>query len=227
MPPGSRAAPVAAFRSYDERSRGIDTTCYCRRQRSLPSRSDAPDRRPLRRRLHRPAHRPPAGGAAADHGQGRRLRARARRRGRLQAAELDDAADRDRGGRTARSSCARSRARTGSRSRSARCSSDVTHAMDFDADRLEKAGVEADLQVALADAPGLVRRGLPARAARVADRHRPGRPHVPRRGRRLDRGRDQADRDDRRRRAALAATWSGSGSTRRWRRAAACSPRRS
>ena len=45
---------------------------------------------------------------------------------------------------------------------------DVTHAMDFDADRLEKAGVEADLQVALADAPGwcgegfrLVRREWP------------------------------------------------------------------
>ena len=31
--------------------------------------------------------------------------------------------------------------------------SDVTHAMDFDADRLSKDGVEADLQVALADAP--------------------------------------------------------------------------
>jgi endonuclease len=31
--------------------------------------------------------------------------------------------------------------------------SDVTHAMDFDADRLSKEGVEADLQVALADAP--------------------------------------------------------------------------
>ena len=46
--------------------------------------------------------------------------------------------------------------------------SDVTHAMDFDADRLEKAGVEADLQVALAEAPGwcgegfrLVRREWP------------------------------------------------------------------
>jgi len=46
--------------------------------------------------------------------------------------------------------------------------SDVTHAMDFDAARLEKAGVEADLQVALADAPGwcgegfrLVRREWP------------------------------------------------------------------
>jgi endonuclease len=46
--------------------------------------------------------------------------------------------------------------------------SDVTHAMDFDAANLEKDGVEADLQVALADAPGwcgegfrLVRREWP------------------------------------------------------------------
>jgi RecB family endonuclease NucS len=46
--------------------------------------------------------------------------------------------------------------------------SDITLAMDFDADRLEKDGVEADLQVALADAPGwcgegfrLVRREWP------------------------------------------------------------------
>src|ERR671917_2043153 len=46
--------------------------------------------------------------------------------------------------------------------------SDITHAMDFDAARLEKDGVEADLQVALADAPGwcgegfrLVRREWP------------------------------------------------------------------
>src|ERR1700759_2177904 len=31
--------------------------------------------------------------------------------------------------------------------------SDVAHAMDFDADRLSKEGVEADLQVALAEAP--------------------------------------------------------------------------
>ena len=31
--------------------------------------------------------------------------------------------------------------------------SDITHTMDFDADRLSKDGVEADLQVALADAP--------------------------------------------------------------------------
>jgi RecB family endonuclease NucS len=46
--------------------------------------------------------------------------------------------------------------------------SDVTHAMDFDADRLEKDGVERDLQELLADAPGwcgegfrLVRREWP------------------------------------------------------------------
>jgi endonuclease len=46
--------------------------------------------------------------------------------------------------------------------------SDVEHEMDFDAARLEKDGVEADLQVALADAPGwcgegfrLVRREWP------------------------------------------------------------------
>jgi RecB family endonuclease NucS len=38
--------------------------------------------------------------------------------------------------------------------------SDVTHGMDFDADRLEKAGVEADLQVALADAPGFCGEGF-------------------------------------------------------------------
>jgi RecB family endonuclease NucS len=46
--------------------------------------------------------------------------------------------------------------------------SDVTHAMDFDADQLEKDGVEADLQMLLAEAPGwcgegfrLVRREWP------------------------------------------------------------------
>ena len=90
--------------------------------------------------------------------------------------------------------------------------SDVTHAMDFDAARLEKDGVEADLQVALAAAPDccgegfrLVRREWPTDIG-------PGRPHVPRRGRRLDRRGDQARRDDRRRGAACAATSSGSAS---------------
>ena len=81
--------------------------------------------------------------------------------------------------------------------------SDVTHDMG-EAAALEKDGVEADLQVALAAAPGVLRRGLPPRAPRVADGHRARRPHVPRRGGRLDRGRDQAGRDDRRRRAARA-----------------------
>jgi len=38
--------------------------------------------------------------------------------------------------------------------------SDVTHTMDFDADRLDKDGVEADLQVALADAPHWVAEGF-------------------------------------------------------------------
>ena len=72
----------------------------------------------------------------------------------------------------------------------------------------------------------LVRRGLPARPPRMADRHRPGRPDVPRRRRRLDRGRDQARRHDRRGRAADAAISSGSGSTPRSASAAACSRRR-
>ena len=50
----------------------------------------------------------------------------------------------------------------------------------------------------------VLRRGLPARAARVADGHRPGGPDVPRRRGRVDRGGDQARRHDRRRRAARA-----------------------
>src|ERR1700753_2690273 len=52
--------------------------------------------------------------------------------------------------------------------------SDVTHTMDFDADRLSKDGVEADLQVALAEAPHwcgegfrLVRREWPTGHRRV------------------------------------------------------------
>src|SRR5262249_59456900 len=38
--------------------------------------------------------------------------------------------------------------------------SDITHEMDFDADRLSKEGVEADLQVALADAPHFAGEGF-------------------------------------------------------------------
>ena len=52
--------------------------------------------------------------------------------------------------------------------------SDVTHEMDFDADRLSKDGVEADLQAALAEAPHycgegfrLVQREWPTEAARA------------------------------------------------------------
>ena len=65
----------------------------------------------------------PARVDAAPDLQVGRLGARPRRRGRLQAAELDDAADRDRGGRTAGSSSAsaRARPRTASRSGSSRC----------------------------------------------------------------------------------------------------------
>ncbi len=95
--------------------------------------------------------------------------------------------------------------------------SDITHDMGSpDADTaLSKDGVEAHLQELLAAAADLVRRGAAAGQARVAHRHRPGRPDVPRRVRRLGRGRDQARRRDRRGRAADAATWSGSGSIRR------------
>ena len=73
------------------------------------------------------------------------------------------------------------RPRTGSRSTSPRCSrtSRTTWARRRE---LEKDGVERHLQEALADAPRILRRGLPAGAARMADRHRPRRPDVPRRG---------------------------------------------
>ena len=92
-----------------------------------------------------------------------------------------------------RSSCASSRARTGSRSaRRGALRRRRTHGRGRAA--LEKDGVERDLQELLAGRAAVVRRGLPARAARVADGHRAGRPHVPRRRRRLGRGRDQARR---------------------------------
>ena len=81
--------------------------------------------------------------------------------------------------------------------------SDVTHDMG-EAAGLEKDGVERDLQLLLADDPTHIDRRPSARQARVADRRRPRRPDVPRRGRRLGRGRDQAGRDDRRGRAAHA-----------------------
>ena len=74
---------------------------------------------------------------------------------------------------------------------------------------------------------GLVRRGLPARAARVADRHRPGRPDVPRRARTAG-SRSRSSASGRSTPSSSSrATSSGSGSTRRWPTAAACSRRRS
>ena len=104
--------------------------------------------------------------------------------------------------------------------------SDVTHAMDFDAAQLEKDGVEAHLQELLADAPGwcgegfrLVRREWPTDIGPV----------------------DLMCRDDddgwvavessawarSRRSSSCPAISSGSGATRRWPTAAACSPPRS
>ena len=79
--------------------------------------------------------------------------------------------------------------------------SDVEHEMG-EAAALEKDGVERDLQLELAARPERARGRPPARAPRVADRDRARRPDVPRRGRRLGRRRDQADRDDRGGRAA-------------------------
>ena len=90
--------------------------------------------------------------------------------------------------------------------------SDVEHELDA-AGRAGEGGPRARAAGAAGGRAALVRRGLPARAARVADRHRPGRPHVPRRRGRVDRGRDQAHRHDRGGRAARRATWSASGST--------------
>ena len=117
-----------------------------------------------------------------------------------------------------RSSCAsaRARPRTGSTSASPRCSPTSTHDMG-EAAALEKDGVERDLQEALADAPECCGEGF-----RLVRREWP-----------TDIGpvdlmcRDDDDGwiaveikrigDDRRGRAAHAATSSASGATRRWR----------
>ena len=56
--------------------------------------------------------------------------------------------------------------------------SDVEQEMG-EAAPLEKDGVEAHLQELLAENPGRARRAAAPRAAGVADRRRPGRPHVP------------------------------------------------
>ena len=153
-------------------------------------------RRPLRGRLLRPPQRRPARGDAAADAEGGRLRARPRRRRRLQAAELDDAADRV--SRTSGDAARRAQARRQDRGpardparRGARATSSTTWARR---PRSQKDGVERDLQEAARGRARGARRGASARAARVADRRRPGRPDVPRRRRRLGRGRDQAHR---------------------------------
>ena len=56
--------------------------------------------------------------------------------------------------------------------------SEQEHALEI-ADALSKEGVERELQELLAGQPRVVRRGPAARAPRVVDRHRPGRPDVP------------------------------------------------
>ena len=56
--------------------------------------------------------------------------------------------------------------------------SDVSHEMG-EAAGLEKDGVERDLQEVLAERPEVLGEELRLMRARVADRHRPGRPDVP------------------------------------------------
>ena len=122
--------------------------------------------------------------------------------GGYQAAELDDAADGDRGRRATCSSSASApaAARTGSRSGCSRCS--PTSSTRW----ARRPGSRRTASSATCSSRSPTTRGdragPAARPARVADRHRPGRPDVPRRGRRLGRGRDQARRHDRRGRAA-------------------------
>ena len=91
----------------------------------------APDRRPLRGSLLRTPERAPSRGAPVDHDQGRRLGADSCRRRRLQAAQLDDAADRDRGVARARSWSASAPGATEDRLEIAIAEvlSDVTHEM--------------------------------------------------------------------------------------------------
>ena len=137
----------------------------------------------------------PARGRAAADPQGRRLRARPRRRGRLQAAELDDGADVHRGARRrARRAEGEDggRARDPSRRGDERCR--ARHGRVGGAAegrrRARPAGLLAAAPSALGEELTLVKREW---ATEVG----PGRPHVQGRGRRVGRGRDQAHRDDR------------------------------
>ena len=113
----------------------------------------APDRRPLRSPLLRPPGRRPAGGAAPLDDQVRRVRDGPRRHRRLQAAELDDPADGDRGERRTDRRAQARRARPGSSRHPHRRGRLRRHARHGRGGRAEKDGVERDLQEALAAAP--------------------------------------------------------------------------
>ena len=182
-------------------------------------------------RYSRTPERAAARGAAADHGQGRRhVHGLGRRRRLVKPLNWMTPPTVIEESPTAGWSCASApgATRTGSRSRSPRCCPTSTHDMgspDEDA-ALAKDGVEAHLQELLAEQPRLVRRGASAGAARVADRHRPGRPDVPRRRGASGWRSRSSGWPGSRRSSSSPATSSGSGSTRRSPRAAACSPRR-
>ncbi len=149
------------------------------------------------------------GGAAAD-GQGRRHLhgVGRRRRPQREAAQLDGPADRDRGdarrGRLAAAAHGAQAAPGGAARHHDLGDPLRRRARARRRHRAREGGTRARAAGAARRRSALVRRGLSSRAARVAHRHRPGRPDVPRRRGRVDRGRDQAHRDDRRRRAAHA-----------------------
>ena len=70
---------------------------------------------------------------------------------------------------------------------------DTAHDLGVDPG-LQKDGVEKHLQELLSDHPATLADGLTAGPAGVPDRHRAGRPDVPRRRREIGRRRDQAAR---------------------------------
>ena len=120
--------------------------------------------------------------------------------------ELDDAADRVRGRRRrARRPQARGPQRGSPRDPAARGAL-RRRARDGRGGRAREGRRRARPAVRPRRAARDARGGPAPRAPRVADRRRPRRPDVPRRRRRVGRGRDQARRHDRRGRAAHAAT---------------------
>ena len=150
--------------------------------------------------------------------------ARARRRGRVQAAELDDPTDRgDRGARHDHRAQDQGRRPAGDHAARGGLR---RHAHDGLRRRPPVQGGRGGRSAGRAGRrAALLRRGLPARAPRVADRHRPGGPDVPRRGRAGSRSRSSASARSTRS-SSSRATSSASGWTRRWPSAAASSPRR-